>query len=93
MTFSARSVLRFQRKVDLNSIRSLSPLLINALIHSARAAEEGANCRIRPNEKLQFKESRTSDLSEAKPGTRVKYRYTEDSEKGSEWELQKVSSS
>ena len=61
--------------------------------HSAKAAEAGANCRIRPNEKLKFKESRTSDLSEAKPGTRVEYRYTEDSDTGADWKLQKVTSS
>lgn len=57
--------------------------------HSAKPAEEGAPCRLRSREKLKFKGS--SDLADAEPGTRVKYRYTEDSEKGSSWKLQKAS--
>ena len=57
--------------------------------HSAKPAEEGAPCRINRREKLRFKGDST--LADAEPGTRVKYRYTEDSEKGSSWKLQKAS--
>ena len=59
--------------------------------HSAKPAEEGAPCRVRKREKLQFKAPSSDNLQEAEPGTRVKYRYTEDSEKGSSWKLQKTS--
>lgn len=57
--------------------------------HSAKPAEEGAPCRMHRREKLRFKGDST--LADAEPGTRVKYRYTEDSEKGSSWKLQKTS--
>ncbi len=59
---------------------------------SARPAEEGANCKFRKNEKLQFKQPASSELQSAPEGSRVKYRYTEDPDKGTTWELQKVSS-
>ena len=59
--------------------------------HSAKAAEQGANCRMRRNEKLHFK-APGADLEDAAPGSKVKYRYIEDSEKGATWKLQKVSS-
>lgn len=57
--------------------------------HSAKPAEDGAPCRMQRREKLRFKGDAT--LADAEPGTRVKYRYTEDSEKGSSWKLQKAS--
>ena len=59
--------------------------------HSAKPAEEGANCRLRKREKLQFKAPSDSDIQDAHPGARVQYRYTEDSEDGANWELRKVS--
>ena len=60
--------------------------------HSAEPAKEGAPCRLRKREKLRFKAPSGANLQDAEPGTRVKYRYTEDSEKGSTWKLQKASS-
>lgn len=59
--------------------------------HSAKPAEKGAPCRMRKREKLQFKAPSSQDLQNAEPGTRVKYRYTEDSKKGATWKLQKAS--
>jgi hypothetical protein len=59
--------------------------------HSYRAAEEGANCRLRRKEKLHFKQPASSEINTARPGSKVQYRYTEDSKTGSSWELKKVS--
>lgn len=60
--------------------------------HSARPAEEGANCRMRRKEKLQFAAPVDAGLQAAKPGTRVEYRFTEDSNGSATWKLQNVSS-
>jgi hypothetical protein len=60
-------------------------------LHSVRPAESGSPCNIRRKEKLQFKLPSSPELANAKPGTRVEYRYTEDSREGSSWKLQKVS--
>ena len=60
--------------------------------HSSKAAEAGADCHIRKGEKLQFKQPVGSDIQSAKPGTKVEYRYTEDTDKGQSWELLNVSS-
>ena len=60
-------------------------------LHSVKPAEDGAPCKVRRKERLKFKLPATSELADAKPGTRVEYRYTEDSEQGSSWKLQKVS--
>jgi hypothetical protein len=60
-------------------------------LHSVKPAESGAPCRVRRKEQLQFKLPASPELSGVKPGTRVEYRYTEDSEEGSSWKLQKVS--
>ena len=60
--------------------------------HSYKAAEDGANCHIRKGEKLHFKQPAGSDITSAKPGTKVEYRYTEDREDGDSWKLRKVSS-
>ena len=60
-------------------------------LHSVKPAEDGATCTMRRREKLQFKLPASDELINARPGTRVEYRYTEDSEKGSSWKLQKVS--
>jgi hypothetical protein len=59
--------------------------------HSYRPAEEGAPCKIRRSEKLRFKQPTGSQLDNATPGSKVEYRYTEDSEKGKTWELRDVS--
>lgn len=61
--------------------------------HSSRATEEGARCRMRKSEKLHFKQPADSEINNAAPGSKVEYRYIEDSENGSTWELRKVSSS
>lgn len=58
---------------------------------SARPAEQGAPCRLKKREKLNFKTSSASELSDAEPGTRVRYRYTEDTDKGASWKLEKAS--
>jgi hypothetical protein len=60
-------------------------------LHSVKPAEEGANCKMRRREKLEFRLPASEELTGARPGTRVEYRYTEDSESGSSWKLQKVS--
>lgn len=60
--------------------------------HSARPAEEGATCKFRKNEKLQLKQPASSEIKAAPDGSRVKYRYTEDPDKGATWKLQKISS-
>ncbi len=60
-------------------------------LHSVKPAEEGAPCKVRRREKLQFKLPASREIAEATPGTRVEYRYTEDSVKGESWKLQKVS--
>jgi hypothetical protein len=59
--------------------------------HSAKPAEEGAPCRMNRREKFRFKAPTSSDLRDAEPGTEVRYRYTEDSEKGATWKLQNAS--
>ena len=59
-------------------------------LHSVKPADSGADCHIRRKEKLRFKLPASPELADAKPGTQVEYRYTEDSEKGSSWKLQKV---
>ena len=59
--------------------------------HSAKPAEKGAPCRINRREKFRFKAPNSSDLKDAEPGTNVRYRYTEDSEKGATWKLQRAS--
>ena len=60
--------------------------------HSAKPAEKGASCRMNRREKFQFKAPNASELKDAEPGTRVRYRYTEDTEKGATWQRQKRSS-
>lgn len=60
-------------------------------LHSVRPAESGAPCQVRHKEKLKFRLPASPELADAKPGTRVEYRYTEDTEEGSSWKLQKVS--
>lgn len=59
--------------------------------HSAKPAEEGARCRMRKEEKLQFK-APASDLQDAEPGTRVRYRFTEDEAGNSDWKRNRMSS-
>ena len=59
--------------------------------HSAKPADKDASCRIRKREKLQFKAPGEDALDEMAPGTRVQYRYTEDSKQGATWKLQNVS--
>ncbi|MEM0954690.1 MAG: hypothetical protein AAGI24_11175 [Pseudomonadota bacterium] len=59
--------------------------------HSAKPADKDASCRIRKREKLQFKAPGEDALDEMAPGTRVQYRYTEDSKDGATWKLQNVS--
>ena len=58
--------------------------------HSAKPAEKGANCRIKRNEKLHFKQPTSTGINDARPGSRVEYRYTQDSEQGDTWELRQV---
>ncbi len=60
--------------------------------HSAKPAEKGASCRMNRREKFQFKAPNASELKEAEPGTKVRYRYTEDSVDGATWKRQKQSS-
>jgi hypothetical protein len=60
--------------------------------HSAKPAEKGASCRLDRREKLKFKAPNASELKKAEPGTRVRYRYTEDSEKGATWKRHNASS-
>jgi hypothetical protein len=61
--------------------------------HSYRPAEEGARCNIRKREKLQFKQPAASDIKSAAPGSKVEYRYTEDSKDGARWQLRNVGKS
>ena len=63
---------------------------VHVALHSIEPADSDADCHIRRKEKLQFKLPASQELADAKPGTRVEYRYTEDSEKGSSWKLQKI---
>jgi hypothetical protein len=58
---------------------------------SAKPAEKGAPCRLKRRERLNFKASDAGDLRNAEPGTRVRYRYTEHTDKGASWKLQKAS--
>lgn len=60
--------------------------------HSAKPAEDGASCRMNRREKFQFKAPNAAELKDAEPGTKVRYRYTEDSEKGATWKRQNRSS-
>ncbi len=60
--------------------------------HSAKPAEDGANCRLRRREKLQFKAPADSGINSAPAGSQVEYRYTEDAEGSQSWKLRKVSS-
>ncbi len=60
--------------------------------HSAKPAEKGASCRMGRREKFQFKAPNASELKDAEPGTKVRYRYTEDSEKGATWKKDNFSS-
>ena len=59
-------------------------------LRSVQPAQEGADCKMRRREKLQFKLPSSPELENARPGTQVEYRYTEDTERGSAWKLQKV---
>jgi hypothetical protein len=61
--------------------------------HSYRPAEAGAPCNIRKREKLQFKQPAASDIKSATPGSKVEYRYTEDSKEGAKWQLREISRS
>lgn len=60
--------------------------------HSAKPAVKGAPCRMNRREKFQFKAPNASILKDATPGTKVRYRYTEDSEKGATWKRENHSS-
>ncbi len=60
--------------------------------HSAKPAEKGASCRMNRREKFQFKAPNAAELQNAEPGTKVRYRYTEDSEKGATWKRENHSS-
>ena len=60
--------------------------------HSARPAQEGARCRMRKNEKLQFKAAPDSVIQDAPVGSRVEYRYTEEASGEKTWKLKAVSS-
>ena len=60
--------------------------------HSARPAQRGASCRFRRDEKLHFKAPTGSHIRDAAPGSKVEYRYTEDSDKAPTWELRSISS-
>ena len=58
---------------------------------SAEPAEKGAPCQLKRRERLNFKASNAADLKNAEPGTRVRYRYTERTDTGASWKLQKAS--
>ncbi len=60
--------------------------------HSAQPAEKGAPCRMNRREKFQFKAPNARELQDAKPGMKVRYRYTEDSVKGATWKNENHSS-
>jgi len=60
--------------------------------HSAKPAEDGASCKIRRNEKLQFKAPTDSGITDAEPGAKVRYHYKEDADGSTSWELKDVSS-
>ena len=64
---------------------------VHVALHSVRPAESGAPCKVRRKDRLKFKLPSSPELENAKPGTQVEYRYTEDSKQGSSWKLQKVS--
>ncbi len=58
--------------------------------HSAKPADKDASCNMRKREKVQFKAPVDSAIKDMRPGTRVKYRYTEDSKEGATWKLQRA---
>lgn len=60
--------------------------------HSAKPAEDGASCRMNRKEKFRFKAPDAAELKDATPGTKVRYRYTEDSKKGATWKKESHSS-
>ena len=71
--------------------RGDDPEKVHVVFHSYRSAEKGAPCRIRRSEKLQFKSPVGSGIEDVPAGSKVEYRYTEDSDAGSKWELRRVS--
>jgi hypothetical protein len=58
--------------------------------HSMGKYDENAKCRVRRNEKMQFKLPDDPRLKEAPPGSTVKFRYREDEQGGSTTELLSV---
>ena len=59
--------------------------------HSARKYDKDANCRVRRDEKMEFKLPQDTRLQEAPSGSTVKYRYQEKEDGSSKTELVSVS--
>lgn len=59
--------------------------------HSANRASKGSKCNInRRGNRVEFKEPKNSMIENAPDGSKVKYRYTEEDNKG-EWRLLDIS--
>jgi hypothetical protein len=56
-------------------------------IHSVSRYDGDSNCRVRRDEKLEFKLPADTRVQQAPDGSRVKYRYRTDGEGGSQAEL------
>jgi hypothetical protein len=66
---------------------------VHVTFHAASKYEDGANCRMRRGEKLEFKIPSDPRLEEAPDGATVKYRYRRDDEGRDSAELISVGTS
>jgi len=78
----------------VNKARDADGDKVYVAFHSAKRYDKGAGCRLNRNEqKVRFRQPGTSAISEAPEGATVRYRYRQDPEQGSSWELIDISES
>ena len=67
--------------------------VVDVTFRSVEKFDEDANCRVRRNEKLEFKLPADPRLKSAPEGSAVEYRYREDGQGNTETELLRVGNS
>jgi hypothetical protein len=66
---------------------------VNVRFHSIEKYDQEARCRVRRDQKMQFKLPEDPRLQDAPEGSAVQYRYREDSDGSSQTELIRVGTS
>jgi hypothetical protein len=66
---------------------------VNVRFHSIEKYDQEARCRVRRNQKMEFKLPEDPRLQDAPEGSAVQYRYREDSDGSSQTELIRVGTS